>query len=129
MKFLYFKLVGFRFDGSFGGKYANVFCMRHIAYHFGGRTDDTEYTSVWCILRQLLLLNGPKGFRGSGVSAQNDVWTTHLEEFLDGLEGKFVYYIKRARTIGGTRIVAKIDVVVLWHTLTDAVKYGQAAVA
>ena len=113
-----------RFDGAFGGKHTDVSSVGHLAHHFGGRTDDSEHSAVGSILGQVLLLNGTQGFGRSRVAAENDEGTAHLKEFLDGLECEIIYYVKRARTIGGTRIIAEIDVVVLWHALTDAVKDG-----
>ena len=95
-----------------------------FTYHFGSRADDTQYTTVGGCCGQVILLNGAKGFGRSGVATENDEGTAHLEEFLDGLECELIHYVKRARTIGGTRIIAEIDVIILWHALTDAVKDG-----
>jgi hypothetical protein len=53
----------------------------------------------------------------------------HRKEAFYGLSCELIYYVKRTRTVGGTRIVAEIDVIVFWHALTDAIKDGQSAKA
>ena len=55
--------------------------------------------------------------------------TTHLEEFDDGLACKLIDHVKRTWSVGGTGIIAQIDVVVLGKQLPDTVQNGQPTVS
>ena len=129
IEFLYLQIVGAGTDGSLSGQHTDVVGVGKFSDNFGSRSDDTEHTAVGCMLGQVVLLNGTQSFGGGGVAAEDDERATQFEKFLDGLQGELIHNIKRTRTIRCACVVAKIDVVVLRHTLTNAIKNGQTAIA
>lgn len=62
MEFLYLDVVGFGFDGSFGGKYSDVACGRELSYYFGCRAYDSKDSVLGCVVREVVLLYASEGF-------------------------------------------------------------------
>lgn len=113
VELLDFELVAFALDGTLRGKHSNVVVARDVADDFSGWDDDSQHSTVGCMLREIVLLNGTQCLGGSGVATEDDERTSHLEKFLHGLEGEFIDYIEGTCSVWGTRIVAQVDVVVL----------------
>ena len=80
-------------------------------------------------MRQVVLLNAAQRLRRSSVTTQDDQWTTHREKLPNSLPGVLVDHIERASSVGSTRIVAQVQIVVLGHQLANAFKDGQSAIA
>jgi hypothetical protein len=51
-----------------------------------------------------------------------------LDEVTNGLQGVFVYHIKRVRTVRRTRIIAQVEIIILGERLANGAKYRQTAV-
>ena len=67
---------------------------------------------------------------GTGsIACKDDEIAALLVQEIDCLEGVFVNDIKRACSVGCTRIVAQIEVIVLGKMLANFVENGQSAVA
>ena len=77
----------------------------------------------------VLLLNGAQCLGAGGVAAEDDEWAAVVEEGLDALEGELVDEVEGACAVGGTGVVAEVDVVELGHEPADAGEDGESAVA
>ena len=58
VELLDFELVAFALDGTLSGKYSNVVVARDVSDDFGSWDDDSQHSTVGCMLREIVLLNG-----------------------------------------------------------------------
>lgn len=75
-----------------------------------------------------MLLDGAQGFGRSGVAGEDDEGASAIEEVTDGLKGELIDDLEGAGTIGGTSIIAQVEVVVLGHELAYLPEDGQTAI-
>ena len=110
---MYLQIIALALDGSFCGEDAHVARLGERSDHFCRRTDDAQHSSVGVQLWKVVLLNRTECFGRSGVTSQDDEMAPHRKEALHGLSGELIYYVKRTRTVGGTSVIAQIEIVVL----------------
>ena len=79
-------------------------------------------------MRQVVLLNAAQRLCRCSVTTQDNQRTAHREKFPNSLPSVLVDHIERASSIGSTRIIAQVQIVVLGHQLADAFKDGQSAI-
>ena len=119
-------------DISYMARHGDVADMLHR------RAYDAEHTamalglagSVVCEIvgYEVVLLYGAESLGRGGVASEDDELASEIEEFQHGLPCEFVDDIKRARAVWGTRVVAEIEVVVLWQTLLEFLQDGKSSV-
>lgn len=129
IELLYLQIVGLGLDSAFGGEHTDMVGAGELSHDFGCGAYDSKHTVVGGIRRKVLLLDGAEGLGGSGVAPQNDQRASQGEELLNRLEGELIHHVEGTCAVWGTRVVAKVDVVILRHPLAYAVKNGQTSIA
>ena len=113
MEFFDFEVVTLTLDGTLSGEYSDVARGGEIADNLRRGTDDAQHTAIGVNLWQIVLLDGAQGLGGGCVTAEDDQMASHLKEFHNSLARKFIDYIERTWSVGGSGIVAQIKIVVL----------------
>ena len=116
-------------DGALRGQDADMAGVGEAAHHLHRGADDAQHAALAAEAGEVVLLNGAEGFGRSGVAGQDDEFATAVEEGGDGFKGVAIDHIERARTIGGSCVVAKVEVVVLREEFANLPQNGQAAIA
>jgi hypothetical protein len=70
---------------------------------------------------QIVLLNGAQCLGRSCVTTQDNEMAAHLEQTDYCLTSKLIDHIERTASIGGTGIIAQVEIIVLGQQLADAV--------
>ena len=122
-------VVAMALHRAFCGEQSHMAVACELSDDFCRRPDDAEHTPLGIPLWQIMLLDRAQRFCRCGVTAKDHQLTAHLEELLYGLTREFIDDIKRARAIRSSCVVAKIDIIVLRQQLSDAMQYGQSAIA
>ena len=129
IEFLDFEGLALALDGSLGGEYSHMTALGETADDLCRRTDDAQNSTVGIDLRDIVLLDGAQGLGRSCIATKDNEMATHLEELDDCLACELIDHIETAWAVGGTGIVAQIEVIVLGKQLTDTVQDGQSAIA
>ena len=129
IEFGYLQIITLTLDGAFGGQHAHMTTLGEMTNNLGSGTNDAQHTAHGIQFGQVILLNGAQSLGRGCIAAKDYQLATTLKELDHSLTRKLIYHIKRTRAIGRTGIVAKIKIVILWQQLTDAMQYGQTAIA
>ena len=103
-----FEVVALTADGALGAQYTHMAGAGQFADAFGGGANDAQHAPLRVNLRQVDLLDGAQCLGRCRVARQDDEVTTHVEEPLHCLQGKFVHDLEGARAVGRTRVVSEI---------------------
>ena len=128
-RFFDFKGVRLRVDGACRGQYADVAREREMAHRFDGGAYHSQHAAGGVEACEVYFLNGFECFGRGGVAGQYDEMAAVAEERLDGLERVAVDDFEGMAAVGGARVVAQIDLVVLGEQLSDLPQVSQPAVA
>ena len=129
MEFGDLEFVAFRANGALCAENPHVAGARQGADSFHRGANHTEHAPIGGQAGEILLLNGAERFGRRGVASQNDEFAAPREEFLYRLEGVAIHHVEGARTVGGTCIVAEVEVVVVGQSVADLSQNRQATVA
>ena len=124
VQFLYLQAIAVALDGALGGQYAHVAGGGQLADDFGRGPDDAQHAAVYIPAGQVVLLYGAQRLGRGSVASQHHQVAAAAEEVLHGLARELVDHAKRAWPIGGTGIVAQIQIVVLGQLLAYGVEDG-----
>ena len=125
----YFKSVGVALDGTRCGNNAYMARQCYVAYAFCSGTYDAQHTTLRVDARQIVLLNAAQRLCRGCVATKNDELATHVEQFAYCLQRELVDDLETACSIGSTRIVAQVQIVVLGKHRLYLTQNGQTSVA
>ena len=123
------QLVGVAANGALRGHDAHMTALRHLAHNLHGGPYHAQNPSLGVQPGEVVLLNASQSLCRSGVASQNDQMATSLKQVTDRLERELVDDVERAGAIGGTGVVAEIEIVVLWQGPANLAQDSQSAVA
>ncbi len=130
-----FEEVGVAGDCAGGGEEADVACAGDGWEDFDCGADDAEDAAEGEAvgaeggLDEVVLLDGAEGFCGGGVAGEDHEAAIEREEGFYGLEGEVVDDIEGARAVGGSGVVAEVDIVVLREECANFAQDCQTSVA
>lgn len=123
------ELVGAAADGALGGHDTNMACLCAFADHFNGWSDNAEDAACGVAhAGEVALLDAAQCLGGSGVAGEDDQRASGIEEMAHSLQGELIDALEGTGTVGGTCVVAQVEVVVLGHELADFLQNGEAAI-
>lgn len=101
---------------------------------FHSRSDDSQDSLsvgffVLPDLQEIPLLDGSKGLSGSGITSEDNEFASFVKKMADTLPCVFIDDLKRSRTIGCSRIIPEVDIIILRQLLTDLFQDSQSAIS
>ena len=123
------KFVATTVDSAGRTHNADMATLTHADNLFDRRAYDAKHATRWVDRREVVLLNSAQRFGRGRVASQYDQLTALRKKITHGLERKLIDHIEGARTVGGSRIVAEIEVVIVGEHSSYLLEYRQSAIA
>ena len=124
-----FQWIGAGRDRARRPDYADVLRVAEAVHQLDGRTNHAQDAPRGVPPREVALLDRAQRLGRSRVASQDYQRAPLVEEVQHRLFGELVDNLKRPCTVGGTGIVAQIEVVVLRQPLAHLFENGEAAVS
>ena len=100
----------------------------HLFHRRADHTQHIRYLRSPAQGGQIVLLDRAEGFGTGGVACQDNKGAIVLQEIVDRLQRILVDDLEGVRTIGCTRIVAQVEIVIPGQLAADLIQNSQSAV-
>ena len=112
--------------GAWCSEYANMFGACALRNNLNRRADNTQHAQLVGV--DVVLLNRAKRLGTGSIAGKDDEIATLLVQVINRLKGVFINDIKRACSIGRTRIVTQVEILILGEMLANVIQDSQSAV-